>query len=290
MQRWFIINPKSGKKLGGSLQDVIKKYFPEDKIIFTQYQGHARELAAKAAAQNIAQVIIAGGDGTINEAVQSLAFTQTALGIIACGSGNGFARELGCSLGNLEERVSCLKDFKVRTFDLGVAGGDYFINLAGLGIEADIASQFDALGAGGKRGKWPYFKIGAKAIFSYKAPLIKVKADGKEYEFKNLSLVFANGRQYGSGFYIAPKAAFNDGFLDMTVIKKANIFKLLLALPSFFFPSCKIVSIADTYRIQSAEIIFSGAFSYHTDGEPKQGKDSLRIEIRPAAIKVLSRY
>ena len=280
MQRWFIINPKSGKKLGGSLQDVIKKYFPEDKIFFTQYQGHAKELAAKAAAESVAQVIIAGGDGTINEAVQSLAFTQTALGIIACGSGNGFARELGCSLGNLEDRVSTLKDFKVRPFDLGIAGGEYFINLA----------KFDALGAGGKRGKWPYFKIGAKAIFGYKAPLIKIKADGKEYEFKNLSTVFANGRQYGSGFYIAPKAAFDDGFLDMTIIKKANIFKLLLSLPSFFFPSCKIVSIADTYRIQSAEIIFSGGFSYHTDGEPKQGKDSLKIEIRPAAIKVLSRY
>lgn len=287
MQRLFIINPKSGKKLGGGLEDVVKKYYPDDKIVFTQYKGHAKELAAEAVSKNIAQVIVAGGDGTINETVQSLAKTNTSLGIIALGSGNGLARELGCSLGTLEQRVGSLKDFKIKTYDLGLANGEYFINLAGLGIEADIAAKFDALGAEGKRGKWPYFKIGAKSLFTYKAPLVKVKADGKEYELKNLSLVFANGRQYGSGFFIAPKAAFDDGLLDMTAVKKANIFKLLLGLPSFFFPSCKIVSIADTYRIKSAEVYVSGNFSYHIDGEPKNGKDKLKIEICPKAIKVL---
>jgi len=287
MQRLFIINPKSGKKLGLGLKNIIKKYFPDDEIVFTEYKGHAKELAAQAVLSNTEQVIVAGGDGTINEAVQSLAKTNTALGIIALGSGNGFARELGCCLGALEQRVSSLKDFKIKTYDLGLANGEYFINLAGVGIEADIAAKFDSLGAEGKRGKWPYFKIGAKSLFTYKAPLLKVKADGKEYELKNLSLVFANGRQYGSGFFIAPKAAFDDGFLDMTAVKQANIFKLLLGLPSFFFPSCKIVSIADTYKIKFAEVCISGCFSYHIDGEPKQGKDKLKIEICAKAIKVL---
>ena len=280
MERLFIINPKSGKKLGGGIENVIKKHFPADEIIFTGHKGHAKELAAKAVLTNINQVIVAGGDGTINEAVQSLAKTNTALGIIALGSGNGLARELGCPLGPLEERVAAVKDFKVRTYDLGLAEGEYFINLAGLGIEADIAGKFDNLGAEGKRGKWPYFKIGAESLFTYKSPLIKVKADGKDYEFKNLSLVFANGRQYGSGFFIAPKASFDDGFLDMTIIKKANIFKLLLALPSFFLPSCKIISIADTYRVKSAEVYCPGAFSYHIDGEPKRGQGPKIISVQ----------
>lgn len=287
MQRLFIINPKSGKKLGLGLKNIIKKYFPDDEIVFTEYKGHAKKLAAQAVLNNTEQVIVAGGDGTVNEAVQSLAKTNTALGIIALGSGNGLARELGCCLGILEQRVSSLKDFKIKTYDLGIANGEYFINLAGVGIEADIAAKFDSLGAEGKRGKWPYFKIGAKSLFTYKAPLLKVKADGKEYELKNLSLVFANGRQYGSGFFIAPKAAFDDGFLDMTAVKQTNIFKLLLGLPSFFFPSCKIVSVADTYKIKSAEVYMPGSFSYHIDGEPKQGQDKLTIEICAKAIKVL---
>lgn len=289
MKTVFIINPKSGKKLGGSnLKFLINKHFPQAEILFTEYKGHASELAAKAAAEGAEKVIVAGGDGTINEAVQSLAGTQTALGVVALGSGNGLARELGCPLGALEERVRALKNFSVKTYDLGRANGEYFINLAGVGIEADIALKFDALGASGKRGKCPYFKIGAQSFFKYKAPSLKVKTDAGEYLFKAISLVFANGRQYGSNFIIAPAASFSDGFLDMTVIKKTNIFKLLLGLPSFFFPSCKIVSITDTYKIRSAKIELGGVFAYHIDGEPKTAKDILEIEICPGKLKVLS--
>ena len=289
MKTVFIINPKSGKKLGwADLKSLINKHFPGTEVFFTEYKGHARELASKAAAEGAEKVIVAGGDGTINEAVQSLAGTQTALGVIALGSGNGLARELACPLGPLEERVRALKDFTVKTYDLGRANGEYFINLAGVGIEADIALKFDALGASGKRGKWPYFKIGAQSFFRYKAPSLKVKTDAGEYVFKAISLVFANGRQYGSNFIIAPNASFSDGFLDMTVIKKTNIFKLLLGLPSFFFPSCKIVSITDTYKIRRARIEFEGVFAYHIDGEPKTAKDFLEIEIFPGQIKALS--
>lgn len=289
MKRLFIINPKSGKKLGGAdLLNLIKAEFPEAQIVFTEYKGHARELAAQAARQGYEQVIIAGGDGTINETVQSLAFTDTVLGIIALGSGNGLARELGCPLGSLEERVKAIKNFTVKKYDLGCVNGEYFINLTGLGMEADIAAQFDNIGASGKRGKWPYFKIGFQSFFKYKAPGVSVKADGKEYKFKVLSLVFANGRQYGSNFFIAPKATFDDGLLDMTIIKKTNIFKLLLGLPSFFFPSCKIVSIADTYKIKEAEVNLPGKFSYHIDGEPKNAECGLKITVCPGAINILS--
>lgn len=288
MRTAFIINPKSGKKLGcGDIEGTIKKGFTQAEIVFTEFKGHARELARYFAEEAFDAVIVAGGDGTINEAVQSLAGTQTALGVIALGSGNGLARELGCPLGPLEQRVSALKNFRIKQFDLGRANGEYFINLAGLGMEADIAAKFDEIGAGGKRGKWPYFKIGAKMFFAYKAPSLKVEADGKISEFEIMSLVFANGRQYGSNFKIAPKAAFDDGFLDMTVIRRANIFKLALGLPSFFFPSCKIVSIADTYKIRRAKVFTEGPFSYHIDGEPKKGENLLEIEICPGAIKVL---
>lgn len=288
MRTAFIINPKSGKKLGcGNIKEKIKKYFPQAETVFTEFKGHARDLAKNFARDGFEAVIVAGGDGTINEAVQSLASTQTALGVIALGSGNGLARELGCPLSSLEERISALKKFEIRQFDLGRANGEYFINLAGLGMEADIAAKFDEIGAGGKRGKWPYFKIGVQSFFEYKAPLLKVEAEGKVFEFETMSLVFANGRQYGSNFKIAPKAAFDDGFLDMTVIRRASIFKLALGLPSFFLPSCKIVSIADTYKIRRAKVFLDGPFSYHIDGEPKKGKDCLEIEISPSAIKVL---
>ena len=110
MRTAFIINPKSGKKLGcGDIEGSIKKGFAQAEIVFTEFKGHARELARHFAEEAFDAVIVAGGDGTINEAVQSLAGTQTALGVIALGSGNGLARELGCPLGPLEQRVSALK-------------------------------------------------------------------------------------------------------------------------------------------------------------------------------------
>jgi YegS/Rv2252/BmrU family lipid kinase len=257
----------------------------------TQRAGHARELAAQAARDGRPRLIACGGDGTINETAQGLALSRTALGIIPLGSGNGLARELGAPLDNFAAACNNILTARALRCDLGRANGEYFINLAGLGLEADIAAAFDAHGKMGSRGKWPYFKIALQKIRCYKTRRVKVAVDGgAAKEMRPLTLVFSNGRQYGSGFKIAPKASFNDGFLDMTAVESQNIARLLLGLPNFFKEGLSPVETRRFWRFKKAAVYLDGDFNYHIDGEPRRAKDLLEIEIVPAAISLLGRF
>lgn len=94
----FIINPKSGTQSKDLILKWIEERLDKDKykleVVYTQYAGHAVEIAAQKAQEGVYAVVAVGGDGTINEVARSLVHTQTALGIIPCGSGNGLARHL----------------------------------------------------------------------------------------------------------------------------------------------------------------------------------------------------
>jgi Sphingosine kinase and enzymes related to eukaryotic diacylglycerol kinase len=285
----FIINPKSGK--GRNLDELvacIKENFNGAQVVFTQSRGHAKQLAAAAVEEGKERVIVAGGDGTINEAVQSLAGTKCALGIIARGSGNGLAREIGCPLNNVRLACRNISNSKPVLCDVGVVQGEYFVNLAGVGIEADIAHKFDVQGKTGKRGMWPYFKIGFGEVLHHTPRYIEMKLDdGRFLSCAPLTLVFANGRQYGSNFKIAPQASLNDGYLDMVMVEAANPFRLLLSLPNFFVKGLSPVNVTKNFKIKSAEIHCPGTFYYHIDGEPKEAKDVLTISVKPACLNIL---
>ncbi len=286
MKRLFIINPKSGKNNKASeLEKTIKTQFYDADIAFTKAAGHATKLAADAVKQNYEQVIVAGGDGTINEAASSLVGTKTALGVIAFGSGNGLAREIGCPLDNLQKACNNIYMAKPVLCDIGKANGEYFLNVAGIGLEATIAHAFANVKT---RGMLPYFKIGFTQVLKYKAPQVEVWADDKNLIFLNpITLVFANGRQYGSNFKIAPKASLTDGNLDMVSVKQSPLWKLILGLPNFFKPNFSSVKLSSTRQIKKASVTCQGKFVYHLDGEPKKATEKLEIEIVPQAIYLL---
>ena len=286
MKRLFIINPKSGKNnKADELEQTIKTQFYNADIVFTKAAGHAKKLAADAVKQGYAQVIVAGGDGTINEAASALIGTKTALGVIAFGSGNGLAREIRCPLDNLQKACNNIYMSKPVLCDAGKANGEFFFNVAGIGLEATIAHAFAKVKT---RGMLPYFKIGFEQILKYKAPLAEVWADDKSLIYLNpITLVFANGKQYGSNFKIAPKASLTDGKLDMVYVKRSPLWKLALGLPSFFKPNLKAVKITQERQIKKATITCQGKFVYHLDGEPKEPTDKLEIEILPKAIYLL---
>ncbi len=276
----FIINPKSGGKSNSFIKEEILKVFPEAEIVFTERAAHATEIAKNTTHTH---VIAVGGDGTINEVSSALIGTNKIFGIIPRGSGNGFAREIGASL-DAKKAILQLKTAKEVLCDTGQINGDYFINLAGVGIEAEIAHAF---AVHGKRGMWPYFKIGAKKVFTYKPKNLRVTFDGQTKEISPLTLVFANGRQYGSNFLIAPEASLTDNMLDMIEMPNKNFFSLLLGLPSFFSLSIRPFNPCITTKIKEARVESNGPLVYHIDGEPKVSEGPLEIKIIPNALKVL---
>lgn len=287
MKILFIINPKSGK--GRDPQDTvhcIKVNFPQASWALTNGPRHATELAAKAVSQQYEAVVAVGGDGTINETAQALVNTPTALGVIPSGSGNGFARELRMPLAP-EEAVLRLQKAKTVRCDVGQANGELFLNLAGVGIEAQIAYDFMQYGKTGKRGMWPYFKLGAKDAFTYQPQEMQLEYDGHRETLRPLSVTFANGTQYGSNFKIAPQASLTDGWLEKVVIKDVNKLKLLAAAPTFFTDNPAHLGVTDTTRVKHVILRQAGQIIYHLDGEPKKTQDQLEIKILPAALNVL---
>lgn len=287
MKILFIINPKSGK--GRDPQDTvncIKLNFPQAAWALTTGPRHATELAAKAVSQQYEAVVAVGGDGTINETAQALVNTPTALGVIPGGSGNGFARELRMPL-HLQEAVFRLQKAKTVRCDVGQANGELFLNLAGVGIEAQIAYDFMQYGKTGKRGMWPYFKLGAKDAFTYQPQEMQLEYDGRRETIRPLSVTFANGTQYGSNFKIAPQASLTDGWLEKVVIKNVHKLKLLAAAPTFFTDDSTHLGVTDTTRVKHVLLRQPGEIIYHLDGEPKKTQDQLEIKILPAALNVL---
>ncbi len=290
MKILFILNPHSGK-LNGDPEKIeakgnaIQLNFPGADMRLTKAPGHATQLAREAASAGYEAVVAIGGDGTINETACGLAGSATALGIIPNGSGNGFARELGMPL-LFEEALSRLQKPRAFRCDVGRANGELFLNLAGIGIEADIAWQFMEQGKRGSRGMWPYFKIGAKTALTYHPQTLTLEADGRVRTAAPLTLVFANGKQYGSNFKIAPDANLSDGKLDMITVLNAPKWKLALAAPSFFTDHWRPFGITQTETVEHARIRLPGDILYHIDGEPRKIKDQLEIHIEPNALTV----
>ena len=284
----LIVNPISGtqRRSESAWKAPLQRLHLAADVVFTQYAGHATELAIQAAQTGYEQIWVAGGDGTLNEVARALVNTPLALGIIPKGSGNGLARELGMPL-RYEKALAALQQATVIACDVGIANEEYFFNLAGVGIEAEIARQFAAHAQQGRRGKWPYFKLGAKTIFSYVPPTLQVQYNGQEKSCTALTLVFANGAQYGSNFIIAPQASLTDGQFDMVEVKNVSKWKLSLALPEFFTKKFRPVGVTEVHRTAKATITAPGEIVYHLDGEPRVVQNKLEISLLPKALKLL---
>ena len=283
----FILNPVSGKKKSAieQIRRQIEDCFPQAQLCVTTGPGHATQLAQEAAQNGFEKVVALGGDGTINETAKGLVHTQTALGIIPRGSGNGFAREIGMML-PLEKALIKLKTARVVPCDAGLANGELFLNLTGVGIEAAVAWQFMEQAKTGRRGKLPYFTSALQTFFTYRPPKLRVTLDGIVHEWSPLTLVFANNRQYGSNFMIAPQARIDDGQLDVVQIHKVSVCKLVGALPFFFLGKKPPFGISSIHRVKKAVIEATQNILYHVDGEPRQTGTQLEIQVLPRALRL----
>ena len=189
----------------------------------------------------------------------------------------------------LKNNLKCLgiiKQNHTKKIDVGQLNNEYFLNVAGLGFDAIIAHKF---ATSKRRGKLPYFKIGIKEFFNFKAEKYTLTFEGEiKKEIAPMVLTVANGTQYGCDFHIAPKALLDDGFLDMVEIKPTNILKLLLGLPNFLKEGLTPVHLTEIQKIQEIDIEGKAPFYYHIDGEPRvceSGK--LKIKTLPKSLIIL---
>lgn len=154
----FLVNPKSGVSGKRRVPQMVGQYIDharyESKVCYTQYAGHAYELAKEAAEKGVDVVVAVGGDGTVNEVARAIVHTGTALGVIPCGSGNGFARHLGIPIG-VKKSIEFINAARPVNIDYGKINGQMFFCSCGVGFDALVSSDF-AKGKG--RGVFNYIR------------------------------------------------------------------------------------------------------------------------------------
>jgi len=203
----------------------------EGEVIVTERQGHARVVAGALARRGFDLVVAWGGDGTINEVGSGLVGTPASLGIVPFGSGNGLAREPGLSMRPAQALAAALAG-RPRPFDVGELAGRYFLNIAGIGFDAVVASRFNARPRG-RRGAWPYITLTVGALAGYVPDRYRVTLDcpaqvedlchRETYEGRYFTVVLANSPQFGNRMRVAPEARPDDGVLNALLVDHRTI-------------------------------------------------------------------
>jgi len=285
-----IVNPNAGSSIRlcnrGRIEDFTRRAFARThlatEIVFTERTGHARELAEGFVRDDYALIIAWGGDGTVNEVASALAFRDAVMGIVPAGSGNGLARELGISL-RPERAIATVVHGIDRTIDVGELGGRFFVNLAGIGLGASVAGQFDRLAG---RGLLRYVRATLSEVFSYVSEPYTITVAGETFERRALIVELANGRQYGNGAMIAPDAKLDDGLLELVVVEPLKPFRILWNIRRLFDGTINQEPSVGTWTASKITISAAQPIPFHVDGEIALGAKSLVATVHPGALRI----
>lgn len=284
----FIINPISGTQG----KEQILKWIEEDldkeqyirEIIYTEYAGHAVELAAQKADEGAYAVVAIGGDGTINEIARSLVHTQTALGIIPCGSGNGLARHLQIPL-EPRKAIEILNKGKIETIDYGKINGRPFFCTCGVGFDALVSLKFSQAG---KRGPLTYLEQTLRESLQYEPEVYELEMDGNvSTRYKAFLIACGNASQYGNNAYITPRATLDDGLLDVTILEPFTMLDVPTLAFQLFNKRIDQNSRIKTFQCKSLCIHRSNPGVVHYDGDPMMTDKDVEVKIVQKELRVI---
>lgn len=215
----FIINSTAGKKSNNNITSLITAYLDKKMyvpfFVYTNYPGHATEIASQYYAKGIRKFIAVGGDGTINETGKALIGTKGVLGILPVGSGNGLARHLKIPL-NTKKAIQLINNHNIVRIDHGKINDIMFFCTCGVGFDASIGKKFSKAGT---RGFKTYVRIAISSFFNYRPKKYRIEFNNKKLKTKAFMVTFANISQYGNNAFIAPKADVSDGMLDVCILQ-----------------------------------------------------------------------
>lgn len=283
----FIINPKSGTDKKIYIRYCIGRYIDTElynyQIRYTEYAGHAEDLAREAAANNIDIVVAVGGDGTINEVARALIHTNTALAIIPCGSGNGLARHLQIPI----DPVGAIKIINascIKPLDFGVMNNIPFFCTCGMGFDAFVSMKF---AQSGKRGLISYIENTLRETLNYQPDTYTIKFDEQSVSQKAFVIACANASQYGNNAYIAPFASMSDGLMDITMLEPFTAIEAPQLALQLFNGTLHTNSRVKTFRAKHIVITRNGNAAVHCDGDPLFTEQTIDVRIEHKGINIV---
>ena len=288
----FIINPISGSKETQSAKRKLPKLIMQlldqeqwlPNITFTEYAGHATELAYQYARMGFDAVVAVGGDGTVNEVARGLKDSQTALGIIPMGSGNGFARHLNIPI-KPNKAIEMINHSEPISVDYGLANGRLFVSTCGTGFDALVADNF---AGSNKRGFMTYLQNVLKEAFAYQPQTYHIVGDGLDVTHKAFLITFANANQWGYEAMIAPKASIQDGKMDIMLMSSHAILGSASLALRLFAGSIDDSHFMDTLRAREITLERESVAPFHIDGDPVEMEKDIHIKIVADGLRVLA--
>lgn len=255
------------------------------ELWLTSAPGDARVLARSAVEQHTSVVIVAGGDGTINEVIQELAGSETALGVLPTGTVNVWAREMGIPL-DIAKAREVLVHGQARRVDLGLINDRYFLLMVGIGFDGEVTQAVE---------RKPLKRLGVLGYVlaalwfgtGYLGFPLTISTDGAEpVRTRALQVIIGNTQLYAGAFKFTWLARCDDGLLDLCVVYKRGPLGRLIVLFDFAlrrehrrlwvrYNTCK------TITIETREPV-----AIQVDGDPA-GYTPATLTVIPGALNVI---
>lgn len=265
VQRYPVIfNPKARSQKGGKVARFLMANANRFALYATNHAGEARELAAKFARDGERVVIAAGGDGTLNEVVQGLAGSESVLGVLPAGTMNVFAREIGIPFDTLERAMEVIDHGLIRDVDLFEANGSPFVQMAGVGFDAQVIEQ-TTWESKKLLGPLAYL-VAAVKVLGEKPPQMEVVCgDGRRET--GVAVLAGNGSLYGGQFKFFPNANNHDSKLDVLVYKEAGYRLVLDSLRGLALGGIDLMASTAYFQTESFTVTADREVPVEVDGE-----------------------
>lgn len=283
----YIINPISGTQRKQGIARLAEERTDKDlfdvELAYTEYAGHASLLAAEAVGRGMDVVVAVGGDGTVNEVGRALVHTDTALGIVPCGSGNGLARHLALPM-EPTKAIDIINRHVVHTLDYGTINGRPFFCTCGIGFDAFICEKF---ATAGRRGLLTYVENTLRSGLMYKPQPYTIEDEKGTESCKAFLIACANASQYGNDAFIAPYASMKDGLLDVVVMEPFNAIEAPQVALQLFNGTLPANSHVKTFQASKLRIRREGEGVAHFDGDPFWTGETIEVGVERHAFNVI---
>lgn len=288
----FLLNPIAGRGNKSPVSDIIEQQMADTAVSFeiqaTLPGGDYQHIRHRIVSDGVTDVVIAGGDGTINTVVGCLRDTGVNFGLIPCGSGNGLAFCAGIPKHPVKAINLILSGTALPT-DAFLINDKFSCMLSGLGFDAQVAHDFALQG---KRGLFNYVRQTYSNFLKARTYNFDVTINNESFSTDAFFISVANSNQFGNRFTIAPKASLTDGLLDIVIVQKMNKPYMLLA----------ILNQIRKGKVSQSNVRHKGILYYqtpelhirnhdfaplHIDGDPEITSDAFRIRVLPAAFRLI---
>ncbi len=291
----YLINPISGTSKKERIRELVERETAFQQIPFkvmhTNAAGDYEALKELIQEEKYTDIVMMGGDGTVNQVTDSLRSTGVRFGIIPVGSGNGLARAANIPT-KLKAALALIFEGKASAVDAFTINGAYSCMLSGVGFDAQVAHDFAQKSI---RGLLAYTQQSIIQFFKANPYQFEVILEQFSFFTDAFFISIANSNQFGNNATIAPQASLSDGMLDIVIVQKMNKAKLPFAILRQMRGNNKLQQLVEDmsnknilyFQTPSLTIKNPKLAPLHIDGEPKETTEELNIHILKDAFLLI---